>query len=70
MVRQVVEPAQLDTAGADAYLAYRRDSGQVRRRTRRGLLPLLGYLRSVGVFDGPPDVRVVGVDAPAPAASR
>ncbi|MDQ5841116.1 MAG: site-specific integrase [Chloroflexota bacterium] len=53
MVRQVVEPAQLDTAGADAYLAYRRDSGQVRRRTRRGLLPLLGYLRSVGVFDGP-----------------
>jgi hypothetical protein len=26
----------------------------VRRRTRRGLLlPLLGYLRSAGVFDGP-----------------
>jgi integrase/recombinase XerD len=53
MAAQTVQPADLEGAGADGYLAYRRDSGQVRRRTRRGLRPLLGYLRSVGVFDDP-----------------
>ncbi|MGH8997703.1 MAG: tyrosine-type recombinase/integrase, partial [Acidimicrobiales bacterium] len=34
---------------ADQYLADRRASGQVRRLTPRGLIPLLGYLRGIGV---------------------
>ena len=44
---------EMDAAGltetvVDAFLRDRRASGQVRRLTRRGMIPLLGYLRASG----------------------
>ena len=44
------------------FLADRRSSGQVRRLTPRGLIPLLGYLRSLGVL---PEEAVPERDDPA-----
>jgi site-specific recombinase XerD len=40
---------EFDTRCVDAFLKDRRNSGQVRRLTRRGQVPLLTFLRSVGV---------------------
>lgn len=39
----------LDAARVGEFLADRRASGQVRRLTPRGLIPMLGYLRGLGV---------------------
>lgn len=43
----------LDTAGIGAFLADRRASGQIRRLTPRGLIPLIGFLRGLGVAPPP-----------------
>ena len=42
-------PVELNAARVAAFLTDRRASGQVRRLTPRGLIPLLGYLRGLGV---------------------
>jgi hypothetical protein len=44
---------ELDTDCVDAFLKDRRDHGQVRRLTRRAQVPLLTFLRSVGVSTEP-----------------
>jgi len=49
MAAHKVGLAEFDTHCVDAFLKDRRDSGQVRRLTRRGQVPLLTFLRSVGV---------------------
>lgn len=46
-------PADLSAAQVNLFLRDRRASGQVRRLTPRGLIPLLGYLRELGVVPGP-----------------
>jgi integrase len=43
-----MDAAGLTDTVVDAFLAERRASGQVRRLTRRGMIPLLGYLRASG----------------------
>ena len=53
-------PAGLTDTVVDAFLADRRASGQVRRLTRRGMIPLLGYLRASGAA---PRSEPVPVDA-------
>jgi integrase/recombinase XerD len=45
-----VEPGDLDSGNIEAFLVHRRASGSVRRLTPRGLIPLLGYLRGLGVI--------------------
>lgn len=50
---QGVQPAGLDSAAVREFLAHRRASGQVRRLTPRGLIPLLAYLRGLGVVPDP-----------------
>ncbi len=47
-------PAAFNSALVDEFLADRRASGQVRRLTKRGLIPLLGYLRGLGVLPEEP----------------
>lgn len=55
-------PAEFNVERAAEFLADRRASGQVRRLTPRGLIPLLGFLRELGVVPAPSPV--------APADSR
>ncbi|MGC8635370.1 MAG: tyrosine-type recombinase/integrase [Candidatus Limnocylindrales bacterium] len=70
-------PADLSAARVELFLRERRASGQVRRLTPRGLIPLLGYLRELGVVpepatpvpDGPLD-RLVAEFAGYLAAER
>jgi integrase/recombinase XerD len=59
---QQLTPAELNAARVAAFLTDRRASGQVRRLTVRGLIPLLGYLRGLGV--------VPAASIPAPAGPR
>lgn len=47
------QPAAFDSAAVQEFLVHRRASGRVRRLTPRGLIPLLGYLRGIGVVPGP-----------------
>lgn len=47
------QPATFDSAAVQEFLVHRRASGVVRRLTPRGLIPLLGYLRGLGVVPGP-----------------
>ena len=51
--RQGLDAEDLTPECAARYLAARRASGQVRRLTPRGLRPLLGYLRGLGVTPPP-----------------
>lgn len=44
-----LRPTDFDTGNVEAFLVDRRASGRVRRLTPRGLIPLLGYLRGLGV---------------------
>ena len=44
-----LEAGQLTTARLEEYLAYRRACGQVHRLSPRGLAPLLGFLRGLGL---------------------
>ena len=53
MVKRSLRPAAFDSAAVQEFLVDRRASGQVRRLTPRGLIPLLGYLRGLGVVPGP-----------------
>jgi len=53
-------PADLDADRVELFLTDRRASGQVRRLTPRGMVPLLGYLRGLGLVPAPA--------APAPAS--
>ena len=46
-------PADLSAAQVNLFLRDRRASGQVRRLTPRGLIPLLGYLRELGAVPEP-----------------
>ncbi|MGB9226622.1 hypothetical protein [Mycobacterium sp.] len=55
-----MDAAGLTDTVVDAFLAERRASGQVRRLTRRGMIPLLGYLRASGAA---PRSEPVPVDA-------
>lgn len=48
-----LRPAAFEAAAINGFLADRRASGHVRRLTPRGLIPLLGYLRRIGVVPGP-----------------
>ncbi len=50
---QGLEPASFDSAAVRQFLVDRRASGVVRRLTLQGLIPLLGYLRGLGVVPGP-----------------
>lgn len=50
-------PAVFDSALVEEFLADRRASGQVRRLTPRGLIPLLGYLQGLGVLPEEPVVE-------------
>ena len=43
-----LDPSEFTPEQARQFLADRRSSGQVRRLTPRGLIPLLGYLRGIG----------------------
>ena len=49
--------SDFDLGHVDAFLVDRRASGCVRRLTRRGLIPLLGYLRGLGVVPASLPVR-------------
>jgi site-specific recombinase XerD len=49
-----LDAADLDDAAVAWYLRDRRASGQVRRLTSRGLAPLLGYLRHLGLAPARP----------------
>lgn len=53
MVERRLQPAAFDSVAVKDFLVDRRASGQVRRLTPRGLIPLLGYLRGIGVVPGP-----------------
>jgi len=53
MAAQGLDPAGLSPGSVDLFLTDRRASGQVRRLTPRGLIPLLGYLRGLGVVPQP-----------------
>lgn len=44
-----LEAGQLTTARLQEYLAYRRECGHAQRFSPRGLAPLLGFLRELGV---------------------
>ena len=52
-------PADFDTGNVESFLVDRRASGRVRRLTPRGLIPLLGYLRGLGVVPASLPVRPV-----------
>jgi integrase/recombinase XerD len=48
-----LSPAQLSPARIEEFLASRRARGQVRWATPRALVPLLGYLRGLGIVPAP-----------------
>ena len=58
--RRDLSPGQLSPARIEEFLASRRARGQVRWATPRGIVPLLGYLRGLGIVPAPM--------APAPAS--
>jgi integrase/recombinase XerD len=53
MLWRDVQPAAFDSTAIQEFLADRRASGKARRLTPRGLIPLLGYLRGLGVVPAP-----------------
>jgi len=61
LVLERLGPGGLTTAAAQRFLLDRRASGQVRLLSVRGLAPLLGYLRGLGVV---PDAAQVAADGP------
>lgn len=55
-----LSPGLFDADAQAAFLADRREAGHVRRLTGRGLLPLTGYLRGLGVLAEEPAAEPVG----------
>jgi integrase/recombinase XerD len=53
LAQRGLEPTAFGGPRVEQFLADRRSSGQVRRLTSRGLIPLLGYLRERGVVPQP-----------------
>lgn len=61
LAHQDLEPDELTVARVGQFLEHRRASGRVHRRlTLRGMEPLLGHLRSLGLVPQPEEVAAAG----------